>query len=186
MLDPIADEIADRARIHLDGDLDPQLAVGGDHQGPHVVGQVHQRGGLIKKEVRGFEGLHRVAALTITRVVPRDRPDGTRVGRPPAMAAAAHRSIPLEPAARPMIRPWLLSELNYGLVKSTPAIEVAVLPLGATEPHNLHLPYGTDTYQVEVVGERACASRTSAARVSCCSPRCRTAPRRTRCGSRWP
>ena len=55
-----------------------------------------------------------------------------------------------------MIRPWLLAELNYGRVKSGPAAEVAVLPLGATEPHNLHLPYGTDTYQVEAVGGRAC------------------------------
>jgi creatinine amidohydrolase len=50
-----------------------------------------------------------------------------------------------------------LAELNYATVKSTPAYEVAVLPLGATEPHNLHLPYGTDTFQVEVIAERACA-----------------------------
>ena len=28
---------------------------------------------------------------------------------------------------------------------------MALLPLGATEPHNLHLPYGTDTFQVEVI-----------------------------------
>lgn len=56
-----------------------------------------------------------------------------------------------------MMRPWNLSELNYGHVKAHPTIEVAVLPLGATEPHNLHLPYGTDTYQVEVIAERACA-----------------------------
>jgi creatinine amidohydrolase len=55
-----------------------------------------------------------------------------------------------------MMRPWLLSELNYGHVKSNPPAEVAVLPLGATEPHNLHLPYGTDTYQVEVIAARAC------------------------------
>jgi creatinine amidohydrolase len=34
---------------------------------------------------------------------------------------------------------------------------VAVLPLGATEPHNLHLPYGTDTFEVEVIAHRACA-----------------------------
>src|SRR3954453_23784246 len=59
--------------------------------------------------------------------------------------------------ARPMMRPWLLSELNYGHVKSHPPFEVAVLPLGATEPHNLHLPYGTDTYQVELIADRACA-----------------------------
>ena len=35
--------------------------------------------------------------------------------------------------------------------------EVAVLPFGATEPHNLHMPYGTDNFQVEEVGKRACA-----------------------------
>ncbi len=55
------------------------------------------------------------------------------------------------------MRPWLLSELNYGYVKAHPPFEVAVLPMGATEPHNLHLPYATDTYQVDVIGERACA-----------------------------
>jgi creatinine amidohydrolase len=54
------------------------------------------------------------------------------------------------------IRPWVLSELNYGQVKAHPGIEVAVLPLGATEPHNLHLPYGTDTLQVETVANLAC------------------------------
>ncbi|MHC5536772.1 creatininase family protein [Singulisphaera rosea] len=56
-----------------------------------------------------------------------------------------------------MIRPWRLAETNYGLIKSQPPFEVAVLPLGATEPHNLHLPYGTDTYQVELIADRACA-----------------------------
>jgi creatinine amidohydrolase len=56
-----------------------------------------------------------------------------------------------------MMRPWMLAELNYGHVKASRPFEVAVLPLGATEPHNLHLPYGTDTLQVGVVCERACA-----------------------------
>jgi creatinine amidohydrolase len=50
-----------------------------------------------------------------------------------------------------------LDELNYGQVKVSPRFEVAVLPLGATEPHNLHLPYGTDTFEVEVIAARACA-----------------------------
>src|SRR4051812_36202546 len=59
------------------------------------------------------------------------------------------------PRRNPM-HPFLLSESNYGQVKERP-FEVAVLPLGATEPHNLHLPYGTDTYQVEAVGRLACA-----------------------------
>jgi creatinine amidohydrolase len=54
------------------------------------------------------------------------------------------------------MQPWRLDELNYGQVKANPPFEVAVLPFGATEPHNLHLPYGTDTFQVEVIAARAC------------------------------
>lgn len=53
------------------------------------------------------------------------------------------------------MRPWILSETNYSQVK-TCRYRVAVLPMGATEPHNLHLPYGTDTYEVEALGQRAC------------------------------
>jgi creatinine amidohydrolase len=33
-----------------------------------------------------------------------------------------------------------------------------VLPLGATEPHNLHLPYGMDAIEAETVGERLSAA----------------------------
>ncbi len=55
------------------------------------------------------------------------------------------------------MRPWKLAEINYGFVKEH-EYEVAVLPLGATEPHNLHLPYGCDIYQVELIGERICAA----------------------------
>lgn len=53
------------------------------------------------------------------------------------------------------MRPWKLAETNYEYVKAHP-FEVAVLPLGATEPHNLHLPYGTDTYEADAIGERLC------------------------------
>ncbi|OYP37388.1 creatininase family protein [Rhodopirellula sp. MGV] len=53
------------------------------------------------------------------------------------------------------MRPWILSEINYGFVKDCP-YEVAVLPTGATEPHNLHLPYGTDTFQATEIASRAC------------------------------
>jgi len=53
------------------------------------------------------------------------------------------------------MRPWILSEINYGFVKNA-HYQVAVLPMGATEPHNLHLPYGTDTFQAEAIGSRAC------------------------------
>jgi creatinine amidohydrolase len=53
------------------------------------------------------------------------------------------------------MREWILSEVNYGYVKEHP-FEVAVLPMGATEPHNLHLPYGTDTLESVEVASRAC------------------------------
>src|SRR5438046_1889342 len=53
------------------------------------------------------------------------------------------------------MRPYILLETNYGYVK-VHMFEVAVLPMGATEPHNLHLPYGTDVYEGTVVGERIC------------------------------
>lgn len=53
------------------------------------------------------------------------------------------------------MRPWKLLETNYGYVKEHP-YQVAVLPLGATEPHNLHLPYGTDFFEGETVGEQIC------------------------------
>ena len=54
-----------------------------------------------------------------------------------------------------MTRPWILAEANYGHVKTHP-YGVAVLPLGATEPHNLHLPYGTDSFEAFEIGSRAC------------------------------
>ncbi len=53
------------------------------------------------------------------------------------------------------MRPWKLAETNYGVVKQR-EYEVAVLPLGATEPHNLHLPYSMDTHEGDLVGEKIC------------------------------
>jgi creatinine amidohydrolase len=53
------------------------------------------------------------------------------------------------------MRPWKLAETNYGTIKDHP-YEVGVLPLGATEPHNLHLPYGTDVFEGTTVGEKIC------------------------------
>lgn len=54
------------------------------------------------------------------------------------------------------MRPWNLAETNYLRVRDDATAEVALLPFGATEPHNLHLPYGTDTFQVDVISDRAC------------------------------
>lgn len=53
------------------------------------------------------------------------------------------------------MRPWKLAETNYGVIKEQ-EYEVAVLPLGATEPHNLHLPYGMDNIEGELIGEKLC------------------------------
>lgn len=53
------------------------------------------------------------------------------------------------------MRAWRLAEINYGIVKQQ-RYEVAVIPFGATEPHNLHLPYGTDAMEADVVGDRIC------------------------------
>jgi creatinine amidohydrolase len=53
------------------------------------------------------------------------------------------------------MHPWRLSDVTYGDSQHL-SYEVAVLPVGATEAHGLHLPYGTDTIQVEAVAERAC------------------------------
>lgn len=53
------------------------------------------------------------------------------------------------------MRPWILAETNYAHVKVC-EYQVAVLPMGATEPHNLHLPYGTDTFEAEAIGSRSC------------------------------
>ena len=77
------------------------------------------------------------------------------------------------------MRPWILSEINYGYLREHPC-EVAVLPMGATEPHNLHLPYGTDIFEAEAIAGRACeaAFKHGAARRACCRPS-PTAPTRT-------
>lgn len=54
-------------------------------------------------------------------------------------------------------RPWMLGEIAYADVKDR-IPDVAVLPFGATEPHNLHLPYATDAIEAEEIGSRACES----------------------------
>jgi creatinine amidohydrolase len=41
------------------------------------------------------------------------------------------------------MRPYILAETNWKAIKET-KFELAVLPWGATEAHNFHLPYGTD------------------------------------------
>ncbi|MGH7529824.1 MAG: creatininase family protein [Gemmatimonadales bacterium] len=53
-------------------------------------------------------------------------------------------------------RPYLLSELTWKTVRDQ-QYEVAVLPWGATEAHNLHLPYSTDNVETTHIAARAAA-----------------------------
>src|ERR1700737_3960891 len=50
---------------------------------------------------------------------------------------------------------YILAEMSHAAVRST-QWETAVLPFGATEPHNLHMPYGTDNFEVDVIGRKTC------------------------------
>ncbi len=51
-------------------------------------------------------------------------------------------------------RPFILSESTWKTVDPTP-YDVAILPWGATEAHNFHLPYGSDIVQAERVAALA-------------------------------
>lgn len=51
-------------------------------------------------------------------------------------------------------RPYVLAECDLKTVRET-RYEVAILPWGATEAHNFHLPYATDVYEASAVAERA-------------------------------
>ncbi len=51
-------------------------------------------------------------------------------------------------------RPYVLAECDLKTVRET-KYEVAVLPWGATEAHNFHLPYATDVYEAVAIAERA-------------------------------
>lgn len=62
-------------------------------------------------------------------------------------------------------KPYVLAETTWKAVSQTP-YEVAVLPWGATEAHNYHLPYGTDTVQSEhIAAESARLAWDAGARV---------------------
>ncbi|MEP6262286.1 MAG: creatininase family protein [Gillisia sp.] len=52
------------------------------------------------------------------------------------------------------IRPYVLAEVNWKQINKE-NYSLAVLPWGATEAHNFHLPYGTDNYLAEEVAIEA-------------------------------
>jgi creatinine amidohydrolase len=48
------------------------------------------------------------------------------------------------------MRPYILAETNWKAIKER-KIDLAVLPWGATEAHNFHLPFSTDNIMVEKI-----------------------------------
>lgn len=53
-------------------------------------------------------------------------------------------------------RPWILEETSWHSAR-TQSYDLAVLPWGATEPHNYHLPYGTDSFESSHVARESAA-----------------------------
>lgn len=48
------------------------------------------------------------------------------------------------------MRPYILAETNWEALKDS-KFDLAVLPWGATEAHNYHLPYATDNYEADAL-----------------------------------
>src|SRR5690349_21168439 len=51
-------------------------------------------------------------------------------------------------------RPWLVAETTWPDIRDNPR-RIAVLPWGATEAHNYHLPYGTDIHETAAIAAEA-------------------------------
>lgn len=63
------------------------------------------------------------------------------------------------------MRSYLLEETNWKHVKNE-KYEIALLPWGATEPHNYHLPYGTDSLETaSIAADAALIAREKGAKV---------------------
>ena len=52
------------------------------------------------------------------------------------------------------IRPYVLADTNWKHLKEAD-FELAVLPWGATEAHNYHLPYSTDVIEGTAIAEES-------------------------------
>ncbi|NLA15851.1 MAG: creatininase family protein [Bacteroidales bacterium] len=54
------------------------------------------------------------------------------------------------------MKSYILEETNWHTIKET-KYQLALLPWGATEAHNYHLPYGSDTFMATEVAKRSAA-----------------------------
>jgi creatinine amidohydrolase len=61
-----------------------------------------------------------------------------------------HHDLTEDNLTQHTMRPYILSETNYHAIKDE-RFEMAVLPWGATEAHNYHLPYGTDNLESDSI-----------------------------------
>jgi creatinine amidohydrolase len=52
------------------------------------------------------------------------------------------------------MRPYILAESNWKDIQNQ-EVELVILPWGATEAHNYHLPYATDNIQVDTIAAEA-------------------------------
>ena len=52
------------------------------------------------------------------------------------------------------MKPYILAETNWKALKDSQP-ELAILPWGATEAHNLHLPFSTDNIEAEKIAQEA-------------------------------
>ena len=71
-----------------------------------------------------------------------------------ACGGTGHHDTPMPP------RPFILHEANYRQLQAHRP-NVAVLPWGATEAHNYHLPHGTDVIEATTLAELAAESATA-------------------------
>lgn len=53
-----------------------------------------------------------------------------------------------------IMRPYILAETNWHALKEA-KIDLAILPWGATEAHNYHLPYSTDNIESDLIAAEA-------------------------------
>ena len=79
-------------------------------------------------------------------------------------------------------RPYILAESYWGTVRDT-VYDVAILPWGATEAHNFHLPYSTDVVESDMLAAESArlawsdhvATIQARPRSKRCQPGCRCA-----------
>ena len=89
----------------------------------------------------------------------RGGPGGTGATARPLLAADRYQQPNHFSSIELTMKTWRLDELTFQDTRDR-AFDVAVLPLGATEPHNLHLPYGTDLFEATIIGDHICQEAT--------------------------